>query len=101
MALVTKIERPEDMDIPKAYSRITGVHIRRPVGTSGTITFTLIEYDTYMSKNTRTVTPGTPVRIGDRVKIEDWTPSGTSQAKVMESVYAKLADNLGIENVKV
>ena len=102
MALETRLDRPVDIDIPDAYSRITGYHVRRPITeTSGTITFTLIEYDTYMSAKARKDTPEKPIRVGDRIKIKNWTPSGTSEAKVMESVYGKLATELGMENVKV
>jgi hypothetical protein len=101
MALETQLDRVEDIDIPDAYSRITGFHLRRPIGASGTITFTTIEYDTYMSAKARKINPDIPIKTGERVKVRDWKPTGISRAKIMESVYNKLAETLGIDNVKL
>lgn len=102
MALGTRLDRLNDIDIPDAYSRITGYHMRRPITeTSGTITFTIIEYDTYMSAKARKDVPGQPIKTGDRVKIMGWRPTGTTIVKIMESVYNKLAEKLGINNVKI
>lgn len=102
MALVTKLERPEDIDIPEAYSRLTGFHVRRPTTeTSGAITFTIIEYDTYMSAKARNDNPEKPIRKGERIKVKNWRPTGSTKDKVLESVYGKLATELDVENVKV
>ncbi len=99
MALQRKLERKIDIDIGNAYTRISGVNFKMVAQIDTIIIFTLIEYDTYMTRKMREDYPGQPLESG-KVKIRDWRPEGTIDEQMM-FIYERLAESFGVPNVKV